>query len=418
MKLLYHLGILCYNLAIYLAAFTGNSKAKKWINGRKKWKETIKEFNNESPSIWIHISSLGEYLMTKPLIQLLLNEFKDKNIYLSFFSPSGYENAKIENNRIKKIYLPLDTPSNAKYFINKINPCIAIFAKYDFWFNYLAEIQKRNIPSIVFSTALNKQQIYFRTSWSWHKNILKKISKILVLKEENLTFLLNEGFNNAAICGDTRFDQVSTKKEGYQAFSEIQNFIAGRKSIILGSSWGKEEEVVASLYKTLDHALIIAPHDISENRISEIENLYENTIRFSKIESIENTFNKILIIDSIGLLASIYQFTDIAIIGGGFSGKLHNILEPGSKNNVILFGPNYKKFPEAIDLIQLNAADSFSNKAELKNIINKLKDQEKMNTMKATAFNYIQENKGATQIVFNSIKELLDHSTTSASSNM
>ena len=224
MKYLYHLGILCYGLAIKLAALGGNSKAKKWIKGRKNWKKKIADFDTYKPSIWIHISSLGEYIMTQPLIELLINEYKQEIIYLSFFSPSGYENTKIENSRIKKIYLPLDTPSNAKYFVKNINPSIVIFAKYDFWFNYLAVIQKNKIPSIVFSTALNKQHIYFKSSWTWHKNILKKISKILVLKDENLAFLQNEGFENAIVCGDTRFDQVSTSNISNEDFSNIKNY--------------------------------------------------------------------------------------------------------------------------------------------------------------------------------------------------
>ena len=418
MKHLYHFGILCYGIAIKLAALVGNSKAKKWIKGREKWKNKINEFDNKNPTIWIHISSLGEYIMTQPLIDLLLNEYQQKVIYLSFFSPSGYENTRIENPRIKKIYLPLDTPANAKYFIKKINPCIAIFAKYDFWFNYLSEIQKNDIPSIVFSTALNKQHVYFKYSWNWHKNILKEISKILVIKEENLDFLQNEGFDNASICGDTRFDQVSNNKLSNETFSNIKKYIGERNSMILGSSWPKEEKIVKALHNNKETALIIAPHEVSEQRIVEIENTFKNTIRYSNLHSLKICKDEVLIIDSIGMLASIYELTDIAVIGGGFSGKLHNILEPASKNNVILFGPNYSKFPEAIDLIELNAARSFSNEAELKNIKDELKNAEKTNTMKNTAFNYIEKNKGASRIVFNAIKELLDHSTTSASSRI
>ena len=357
--------------------------------------------------------------MTKPLIDLLLEEYKEKIIYLTFFSPSGFENAKINNVRVIKGYLPLDTPSNAKYFIKHINPSIAIFAKYDFWFNYLAEVQKQKIPSIVFSTTLNKQHIYFRKSWSWHKNILKKISKILVLKEENLNFLINEGFENAGVCGDTRFDQVSNINENTKILPEIKKFIAGRKCIILGSSWKEEEDIVADIYDSNENtALIIAPHEVSEKRISEIEKIFQNTIRNSSINSKKPSSDKILIIDSIGLLASIYQLSDIALVGGGFSGKLHNILEPASKNNVILFGPHFKKFPEASELINLKAAHIFSNSSELKSIFNELKNEQKLNAQKVIAFNYIKENKGATKLVFNTVKGLMPHSTTSASSKI
>ena len=419
MKILYHIGILFYGASINLVAFCGNIKAKKWINGRKDWKNNIVAADNEDKPIWIHISSLGEYLMTKPLIQLLLDEYKEKRIYLSFFSPSGFENTKIDNAQITKIYLPLDTPANAKYFIKSINPSIAVFAKYDFWFNYLAEIQNQNIPSIVFSTALNKQQIYFRTSWSWHKNILKKISRILVLKEENLSFLHSEGFQNAEVCGDTRFDQVSKLKENTKYLPDIEKFIAGRKCIVLGSSWKDEEEAIANIYNSIENtALIIAPHEVSENRILDIEKRFQEAIRYSSINSNKPSTKKILIIDSIGLLTSIYQLSDIAIVGGGFTGKLHNILEPASCYNAILFGPHYNKFPEASDLISLNAGHSFSNSDELNTILNKLKDDQKLKEIKSIAFKYIKENKGATQLVFSTVKELMNYSTTTASSKI
>ena len=418
MKLLYDIAIKSYGLGIIYSSILGNKKANDWINGRKNCLEKIKEdLNNESP-IWIHVSSLGEYIMAKPLISKLLVEFPKKNILLTFFSPSGFNNVKLKNERINKHYLPLDTPSNAKEFINTVNPCIAVFAKYDFWFNYLIELQKANIRTLFFSTNLNSNQLYFKKGWSWQKSILKKISKLLVLNQKVDSFLKKENFENTMVCGDTRFDEVRINKKLDQDI--ILKYINNRVCLVLGSSWEAEEKILKkALLKLNNIAIIIAPHDVSAKRINSIEKRFRNkTLKLSQLKESNLNRKKILIVDSIGILSNLYHYSDIAFIGGGFKNKLHNILEPAATNNVILFGCNHSKYIEANELIKINGAIKIASALDLVETINKMSTTEELEPYKKTAFNYVENNKGATEIILKEIMKLISHSTTSASSKI
>ena len=405
MKLLYNTGISAYSLAIKTVAFCGYKKAKKWVLGRQKWRQNI-NIDNSKNIIWIHTSSLGEYIMLKPIINEILNSSDKIEILLSFFSPSGFENFKDNNPRIKAVYLPIDTRKNAIDFINIINPKLAIFVKYDFWFNYLSELQKKKIPTIVFSALLRKGQIYFNPIFKWQKEILKKIDSLLVINKNVEKYLLSEEFKNIEVCGDTRFDQVLENKHYYKD-EKIEQFINNRKCIIIGSSWKNEEHLLKEIIDNISsYAIIIAPHDVSKNRINDIKKTFNNnTIKYSKLTDDDSLCNnKILIIDSIGLLSNIYNYSDIAIIGGGFSGKLHNILEPSSCNNAVLFGPKFDSFPEAVDMIEKEICCSFSTSSDLFDIINKLSEPSKLKEAKNKCSNYISNNTGAVNIVIKHIE--------------
>jgi 3-deoxy-D-manno-octulosonic-acid transferase len=348
----------------------------------------------------------------------LLDQYPKKNILLTFFSPSGYLNVKPNNIRIKKHYIPLDTISNAKEFIKVTHPCIAIFAKYDFWFNHLTELQKSAIPIIVFSSNLHQKQLYFKAGWQWQKKILQGISRILVLNNAIEDFLKTEKFQNVLTCGDTRFDEVGIEKK--LSLSLISNYINKRTCIVVGSSWEAEEKILMKTHlKLKNFAIIIAPHDVSEKRINSIEKHFKNkTIRFSQLNNDNANTSKILLIDSIGVLSEIYHYSDIAFIGGGFKGKLHNILEPAATNNVVLFGNKYAKYEEAIELIKIKGAFKINNDLDFIETLKRLENEQEMKQYKETAFNYVANNKGATKIVLNEIKKLMSHSTTSASSKI
>ena len=405
MKFLYNIGIKAYGIGILYGALLHSKKAKQWIAGRLQWQKKLEAIKVQKP-IWIHVSSLGEFIMAKPLIEHLLDSYKDKKILLTFFSPSGFLNTTIDHKRIIKHYLPLDTPSNAQKFIQLTNPCIAIFAKYDLWFNYLLELQKKSIPTIVFSAHLKSNQLYFKKGFKWQKKILQNFSKILVINKNVQQYLKNEGFTNTLVCGDTRFDQVGINSE--ENLSDIIEFINNRTCIVIGSSWNREEKLIQKVYaKISGFAIIVAPHNISENRILEIEKTFQNnTIRLSKIKE-NNKSNPILIIDSIGLLSQIYQLSDIALVGGGFSGKLHNILEPASTNNVVLFGHNYNNYPEAEELISKKGAFSVKNEKDLATLFEIIKDVNQMKCYKEKALDFVIKNKGATKIILNEIKKLI-----------
>ena len=405
MRILYNTAIRTLGFGIYLGAALQNKKAKEWLLGRENWERKMATFSNEK-IIWLHVSSLGEYIMSKPLIEQLLDSYKDNKILLTFFSPSGYLNTKIQNQRIVKHYIPLDTNSNAKKFVQLVNPQIALFSKYDFWFNFLVELQRKKIPTLVFSANLRPEQIYFKNAFKWQMKILQKFSKILVLNTEIQKFLKSKNFSNVIVSGDVRFDEVGNKKE--HDLSKIIEFIDGKKCIVLGSCWEHEENILFELGNSVkDYALILAPHDISKARLSSIESkFYNKTVRFSKLEKLNHN-NPILIVDEIGLLAEIYRLSDIAFIGGGFTGKLHNILEAAATKNVVVFGNNFKDYPEAMELISTNGAFSIQNYKDFLDLIQKTSDEKVMNLYKNKAVEFVHRNKGATKIVMEEINKLI-----------
>ena len=418
MRLLYNLGIYSYGVGIISVAKLGNKKANTWVEGRRNWQSKLNNKNFNSKPIWFHTSSLGEYIMSKPLIDLTLKKYPEKEIILTFFSPSGYENVNLKNKRIHKLYLPLDTKENAMEFVEKTNPSIAIFAKYDFWFNTIEAIQKKNIPTLVFAANLHPKQLYFKMGWQWQEQILKNISRLQLINDKHLPFLLKHGFKNTSISGDPRFDEVGNKHNN--STEKIKTFISSKICLVLGSSWKEEENLVRKHFDQLKHlAIIIAPHDISEKRIKSIEKRFKDkTIRYSQTKAEIKETDKVLIIDSIGLLAQLYNYSDISFVGGGFSGKLHNILEPASTNNAVLFGPKHQKFFEAVELIKLSGAFSITNGANLINVIKELEKENQLEKTKTIASNFVTKNKGATSIIFNQLKELMNYSTTSASSKI
>ena len=231
-------------------------------------------------------------------------------------------------------------------------------------------------------------------------------------------FLRTEKFENVLTCGDTRFDEVGIEKKS--TLSLISKYINNRTCIVLGSSWESEEKILMKTHLKLKNiAIIIAPHDVSEKRINSIEKHFKNkTIKYSQINNDNAITSKILLIDSIGVLSEIYHYSDIAFIGGGFKGKLHNILEPAATNNVVLFGNKYAKYEEANELIKIKGAFKINNDLDFIEILKQLENEQEMKQYKETAFNYVANNKGATKIVLNEIKKLMSHSTTSASSKI
>ncbi len=400
---LFHYQIAIELLSIYLnaSAFLGNNKSKNSIKGQKNWQKNLSNLSSEKKTFWIHAASHGEAIMASSIVREILIE-KNNQVVMSFFSPSGYDNYDFDNENFHKFYLPFDKKRNSKKIIDFINPSILIFVKYDLWLNLISECNNRKIPSLVFSSNFRKNHWYFNMLGKSAKKILQSMSLILTADHLSEEILEKNGFSNFKYSGDTRFD----------TFNEAEsNLVLDIKSpcVILGSSWEKEERITAEIIDKIDNVnWIITPHEIKENEILKTKKLFGNeSLLYSEID-LKKPIPKVLIVDQIGILADLYKYSDIAFIGGGFSGKLHNILEAAAKGNFLLFGPNIDKYPEANLMLKEEIAESVYDSKELKNIILKLiGNKAELEKKKKKAKQIIKENKGATKIVWNEIQKLV-----------
>ena len=362
---------------------------------------------------WFHFASLGEFEQGRPVLERLKSENPELPIVITFFSPSGYEIRKNYSLADHVFYLPIDTRTNAIEFIRLLNPEIAIFTKYEYWYHYFEELHKNNIPLYVISGIFRKEQAFFKWYGSLHRKMLSKVSHFFV-QNKNSQFLLNEiGIENVTITGDTRFDRVAYNAAHTTELKIILDFTQGNKVFIGGSTWPDDEKLIAKLVlSSPDWKFIIAPHEVKPERINEITELFPNSIRYSQInkkqsDSSENLLIgsdiQVLIIDNIGLLSSAYQYGDIAYIGGGFGVGIHNTLEAAAFGLTVIFGPNYQKFTEAVELISTGGAFTIKNYAELANCMEKLQTDSKREACGVAAFNYVQNHTGATQAILNFI---------------
>jgi len=394
MSILYTISIQLYVITIRITALF-NAKAKLWIKGRRAIFQKLAEATKEDQDIvWIHCASLGEFEQGKPIIEGYKLKYPTHKILLTFFSPSGYEIRKNYDGADWVFYLPNDTIKNAKQFINIIKPIKVIFIKYEFWFNYMAELNKKNIPFYSVSSIFRKEQSFFK--YDWFAKQLNNITHFYVQDQNSKELLKNIGFSNCTVVGDTRFDNVITNTQNSINIPLIEKFSKNKTTIICGSTWPKDEALLSKYIKeNPNYNYIIAPHEM--HHISELKN-QTNAILFSKASNTNIRNSNVLIIDSIGTLSNIYQYGKLAYIGGGFGVGIHNILEAVAFGLPVVFGPNYQKFNEATELINKKGAISISNYKELTSAINIFTDFDKK-----IAINYIKENSGATTKILDSI---------------
>jgi 3-deoxy-D-manno-octulosonic-acid transferase len=401
---LYQLGIKLLNIYLKLSAVLGNKKAKIGNQGRGYWKENIKKLNSNKITFWVHAASHGEAIMAVPLIDEILKK-DNHQVAISFFSPSGFENFKYQNSDLFKFYLPIDTKKNSAKVVAFIKPKLIIFIKYDLWLNLILECQNQEIPTFLVSSKFRKNQWYFKFFAGNSLRILKSMTKIFTLDHSSLDLLKSKRFTNANYCGDLRYDQVNNIKDS----KKIKNFNIGKPCVILGSSWETEENLVIDIIKDLKHInWIIVPHEINHKNLLKLKSRFADNCLLLSETNFSKSNPKVLIIDEIGLLANLYEFSDIAFIGGGFSGKLHNILEAGAKGNVILFGPKIEKFPEAQLMLKENVAFKINNSSELKlKILELLENSKELENKKNHIKKIIQNKIGATKIVWSEIKKII-----------
>lgn len=402
MQFLYSLAISAYRLSIGLAAgFSG--KAKLWVHGRKGLMDQLAHsLSAEKNIVWFHCASLGEFEQGRPLIEAYKNKFPDQKIVLTFFSPSGYEIRKDYEGADYVFYLPIDTASNARQFLDILQPKRIFFIKYEFWFNYLQEIKKREIPCYLVSGIFRENQLFFRPYGKWALEQLNAFSHFFVQNSESAELLKKHGFNNYTVAGDTRFDRVWQIAQHAKDLPEVEEFCKGSFVTIFGSSWTTEDDVAHQLINTENYSgkIIIAPHEVSNEKTQKILALFgEKVISWSKLKEDPSlgSSHSVLLIDTIGLLSSIYQYGDLAVIGGGFGKGVHNVLEAATFGLPVLLGPNFLKFQEVKELITLGAAESSSTTSDMLKSINKLyENQSELSKRSVLAKGYVMKNVGAT----------------------
>jgi len=408
MKIFYNLTIRLYYFLIYTASFF-NKKAKFWIEGRKDFWTKLEDAKiKDTQNIWFHVASLGEFEQGRTVIEAIKKLKPEYKIVLTFFSPSGYEIRKNYDKADYIFYLPLDTKYNAKKFIEIVKPKIVFFVKYEFWYHYLNQLFKSNIETYIFSSIFREKQIFFKPYGKWYRGILKFFKHIFVQNQNSIDLLKTININNTTLSGDTRFDRVFEISQNVKKYPIIEKFIENNLVLICGSTWLPDEEIIINFInnKSKNIKTIIAPHEINQNHVSKLCSLIKNNyIKYSEA-NLENIVNhEVLIIDNIGMLSSLYQYGNIAYIGGGFGVGIHNTLEAATFGLPIVFGSNYHKFKEAKDLIFSNAAFSISNQNELNEILIKLIEKENLRIEAGKyAKNYIVENKGATQKILEKIE--------------
>ncbi|MES2138594.1 MAG: glycosyltransferase N-terminal domain-containing protein [Bacteroidota bacterium] len=412
MKIIYSSLIYLYLFAIRVASLF-NPKAKLWIDGRKNIFEKLKsEIRNlkfdapESQLIWFHCASLGEFEQGRPLMEKIKKEQPESKILLTFFSPSGYEVRKNYAGADCIFYLPMDTPSYVKKFIEIIKPEIAIFVKYEFWFNYLNELKKQRVPTYLICGIFRKDHYFFKNYGAWFRKQLNTFTHFYLQDESSLNSLNSIGYHNATVAGDTRFDRVFEISKSVKQIDIVRQFVTDKKVFIAGSTWGEDLKIISNFnFKNESFKLIVAPHEIDETSIQSIIQQFNNStiVRHSQANELNIKTADVLIIDNIGMLSSLYQYGTIAFIGGGFGKNIHNILEPATFGLPIIFGPKYHNFIEAKELIQLGGAYSISSSDEFKKIVDLLSRPEALTKAASTSKNYVLSHIGATDKILRSI---------------
>lgn len=409
---MYQLGIRIYFLVARISALF-NEKAQLFVRGQKGIFETVeKKLLFKRPVIWIHCASLGEFEQGRPLIEKIKQQHPDHQIVLTFYSPSGYEIRKNYELADCVCYLPADTPGKARKFIEMIQPEKAFFIKYEYWYNYFRILKEKDVPIYMISAIFRPKQLFFSKGLrgKWYRKILQNVEHFFVQNEQSALLLKQIGLNNFTITGDTRFDRVAEIAARSRDLPRIKQFKKGGKLIVAGSTWPPDEALLIKFLKQNPEAKIVfAPHEVKESNVLRLlKQMPVDAALYSLSEGHDLSFYRVLIIDTIGLLSSIYRYADVAYIGGGFGVGIHNTLEAAVYNIPVVFGPNYKKFQEARGLEDSGVAFPIQNTVELNNTLNKLLEDEKGRHDIATKCReFMAKNIGATQQVLTKVFNIL-----------
>ena len=405
----YNIFLLLYWTGIHIASLW-NKKARLWLDGRKNIFDRLSAElrTQDSKVIWFHCSSLGEFEQGRPVIENLRKQIPNSKFLLTFFSPSGYEIRKNYKGADWVFYLPLDSKRNAKIFFDIVNPTLAVFVKYDYWYYYLHECKDRKTPLILVSGIFRKDQPFFKWYGNLHRSMLNCFTHFFIQDKESLQLLQSININNVTIAGDTRFDRVSEIAENFKPIEEIEKFCNGLSVLVAGSTWPDDEKLIKDATANFSNLkIVIAPHEIHKEHIDQLKSIFPNAMLHSQLKahSSQPITSNFLIIDNIGMLSKLYHYATIAYVGGGFNKGIHNTLEAAVYGKPVLFGPNYKKFKEAVGLIETAGGICISSSNELSDILQKfISNKTELELRSKKSFEFVKQNKGAAEKILHYIK--------------
>lgn len=380
-----------------------SSKLKAWRDGRKQFPTPVPGLNQP---VWIHCASLGEFEQARPLLEAIRNELHWP-VLLSFFSPSGYLVRKDYPGAEQVIYLPLDTPENARQFFDLFQPRMAIMVKYDLWFNHLRACQTRNIPLLLISAHFSPDYWIFKRWATWFRTILFRFDAIFVQERASQKVLKDKGYFNAFLAGDTRVDRVLHLPEESRQLPVLEEFAGAHPILVAGSTWPKDEILLARIVPGLIREgwkIVLVPHDVGAQHISSILQLLKanNPTLISQFQHGHST--DILVVDQIGMLAYLYRYASVVYIGGGFGAGIHNTLEPMAYGKPVLFGPRYRRFPEAVFLVESGAGAAVQDMESLLGSIQSLSIARTRQEVAGKIEGYLKKHQGATATIIEYIR--------------
>jgi 3-deoxy-D-manno-octulosonic-acid transferase len=403
LRFLYSLGLALYALLLRLVA-PFNPKAAAWVAGRRGLLPRITQAlaAEAAPRLWVHCASLGEFEQGRPLIGGLREQYPGHKIVLTFFSPSGYEVRKNWAGADYVFYLPLDSADNARAFVAAVQPKLAVFVKYEFWYYYLRELRERGIPAVVVAAIFRPSQVFFKPWGGFFRKILAQLQHIFTQNEESAELLRGIGLTRVTVAGDTRFDTVAaTALAPPRPLPLVEAFVAdGAPVLVAGSTWPEDLPALAPLLRKHARAMrfIVAPHEVSETHLQEIEAAMPGlTVRYSRATPATVAEARLLLIDNVGLLSQLYRFGRFAYIGGAFGAGLHNTLEAAAFGLPVFFGPRHAKFQEAVALVALGCAFPAHSAQELESAFDRLYYNEDARLkVQDVSLDYVHTHAGAT----------------------
>ncbi len=417
-----NLAVFIYNIFLWVLkagihiASLFSQKASRWVEGRKGLFEKLAAAIPANEKIvWMHCASLGEFEQGRPLLEKMKEEYPDYRYLLTFFSPSGYEVQKNYIGADWVFYLPADGPNNARRFLEIVHPSLVIFVKYEFWYYYLKKIKYRKIPLVLVSALFRKDMSFFSWYGGLQRKMLSRFDHLFVQNESSAELI--KGIGLADICtvsGDTRFDRVAAIAARFEPIPQVQEFCGQNPVLVAGSTWPEDESVLAGAFHSIREIplkLIIAPHEIAEKNIQELQKKFPGAVRFSKVMPGGLEQEKVLIIDNIGMLSRLYKYGWLTYVGGGMmKNGVHNVLEAAVYNKIVLFGPFYQKYTEAVGLVNTGGGIAISDENKdgntLKLLIETLADDETEYRYRSEAAgNFVQSHRGATNKILQYFQE-------------
>ncbi len=383
-----------------------NTKAKLLRNGRKETLELIRKLHITEKTVWFHCASLGEFEQGRPVIEALKKKDQHRKIILTFFSPSGYEVRKDYEFADYIFYLPSDKKRYVKKFVEAINPSHVLFVKYEFWYHYLQYLSSKNINVYIISALFRKEHIFFKWYGGRYRKLLFFFTKLFVQDQESANLLKSIGVKDFVVAGDTRFDRVFEIAQQAKEYELLEMFSKDSVVLVGGSTWPSGEKLIAEFLKTnKDIKVLLAPHEIHEEHLKQIEEVLPvASARYTKLEGVDLDKLRVLIVDTMGMLSSMYRYGNFAYIGGGFGSGIHNTIEASTFGLPVIFGPNYKKYQEACDLIVKHAGFSVANQQDFDRIVDDLLENESLYKQSSqAALAYVDAMRGSTQMIINDI---------------